>query len=209
MVISYLCLDYTVDAAFYTDGEEIRNKFLHLKTLMDALLPVKGQSPELREEVENLIMDDEPIGLKTLRLFNLKRGNHDHYWHENVTRLNVQFTTGDVGYIPKDKLRQDRKFNDFVKVANVFEGNGSSLKLVTETLGTQYLHIKGTFPGEWTDAYPFLLPDEIEGYVVNAGCILTVDLIMVARILQMDRSYTTKFRAWHQCQTAGTYAICQ
>lgn len=168
MIISYLCLDYTVDAAFYTDGEEIRSKFLHLKTLMDALLPIKGQSPELREEVENLIMDDEPVGLKTLRLFNLKRGNHDHYWHENVTRLKVQFTTGDIGYIPKDKLRQDRKFNDFVKIANVFEGNGCSLKLVTETLGTQFLNIKGTFPPEWTDAYPFLLPNEIEGYVVNA-----------------------------------------
>lgn len=181
-----------ISLASFIELVDLRNKFVHLKALARLLLPSDGTSPELSPEFEELLeeMDeDEPPSLSRLRELSIKAGLHNHAWNEGVHACRVVFSCGDVGYIKRGRdegeechakaidMTDNTRFNDFVKVGNVFDistGHGvdgvkhqllptSTIKLdiENESFGQQTQWVNGFV--QRNDVYPIVLPGDIEG----------------------------------------------
>ncbi|TDL27145.1 hypothetical protein BD410DRAFT_836216 [Rickenella mellea] len=144
------------------DPIDVQKKYNHLCALVRNLLPKSNESPELLPTVEELIVDDddEPASIKKLRSVNLRSGAHDLCWHEGVHNCKVTFSAGDIGYVP----RGQQGFDTFVKICNVFSDMQMSMTLVNETTGRRNQWVNGFIERE--DLYPFMLPFEVEGWVL-------------------------------------------
>lgn len=113
---------YFVPDSYYADFVNLKNKVFHVRKLADVLLPY--DRIELDQEIQDLRNNDE-LTLSHLRSSALKHGLH-YLVRTFSTRLcDVSFKVGDIGYISHNgsRLLEEERFNDFVKIGNVFTGS--------------------------------------------------------------------------------------
>lgn len=169
---------------FFAGKNAKHRKFAHMKMLLHTLLPERGDQgsviyldrglePNLSPSIEELLDEEDDISLAGLRAIAIKAGRHTHTWHEAVSKCAVKFEPGDIGFLSGEEAG----FNGFVKVANVLDFTSLNLggtekrsvkydvSIIKETLGTQSQWVNGFHENQ--EAWPFVLPDELEAYVIS------------------------------------------
>ena len=169
----------------------MQNKFFHVRALLRFLLPRQGQNPNLHSDLEELLGeadDDVPersLSVPRLRSISLELGYHDFAWREAIHSCEVKFAIGDVGYLSKPivdaggnaswSLLDKERFNNFVKLGNLFETDlcplknfgglnsrdGLDLNVVNESDGLQMQWVNGFMQRQ--DVSPFELPGSVQG----------------------------------------------